>query len=75
MYKIRYCSQWNYKPQAEALSVELNNNGYRTVIEEGATGEFTLWKGPSYIKGAGNGVFFDFEDIKELLNELSTTTS
>ena len=67
MYKIRYCSQWNYKPRAESLAVELNNKGYYTTIEEGQSGEFSLWKGPAYIKGAGHGVFFDFEDIKELL--------
>ena len=70
MYKIKYCVSWIYKPQAESLAVEMNNHGFATTIEEGATGEFSLWEGTAYnIKSAGHGVFFNFEDVEELLKD------
>ena len=70
MYKIKYCGSWNYKPQAEALAVEMNKHGLYTTIEEGAIGEFSLWEGAAYnIKSAGHGVFFNFKDIEILLKD------
>ena len=71
MYKIRYCVAWNYKPQAERLSVEMNSAGFHTIIEEGENGQFELFYGEKSIKKggpcAGDGSFFSLEDIKELL--------
>ena len=48
----------------------MNNHGLYTTIEEGDTGEFSLWEGIAYnIKSAGHGVFFNFKDVEELLKD------
>jgi len=48
----------------------MNNHGFDATIEEGATGEFSLWEDAAYnIKSAGHGVFFNFEDVEGLLND------
>ena len=44
MWKIKYCGSWNYKPQAESLSVDMNNAGLPTTFEEGETGQFELFQ-------------------------------
>ena len=71
MYIIKYCVSWNYKPQAESLSAEMNNAGFSTNIEEGDKGQFELFFGKKSIKKGGprsdNGSFFSLEDIRELL--------
>ena len=71
MYLIKYCVSWNYKPQAESLSAEMNNAGFSTNIEEGDKGQFELFFGEKSIKKGGprsdNGSFFSLEDIRELL--------
>ena len=64
MFKIKYCGSWNYKPQAESLSVDMNNEGYHTVYEEGETGQFELFLKDESLVKAGHGVFFDIEDVK-----------
>ena len=48
----------------------MNNHGFYTTIEEGATNEFSLWEDAAYnIRSAGHGVFFNFKDIEELLKD------
>ena len=65
---IKYCGQWNYKPQAESLSAEINNKLLDTCeIEEGETGQFELFRsGESFIK-AGHGKFITYNEIIEKL--------
>ena len=74
MFKIKYCGSWNYKPQAESLSVDMNNAGLHTTIEEGETGQFELFKDyTSYMReDARDGIpkFFTLEDIERRLGGL-----
>ena len=74
MWIIKYCSSWNYKPQAESLSVDMNNAGLHTTIEEGETGQFELFKNyASYMKEDGrDGIpkFFTLEDVERRLGGL-----
>ena len=72
MWKIKYCGSWNYKPQAESLSVDMNNAGLPSTYEEGETGQFELFHdSTSYLK-EGNGVpkFFSLADVERKLGGL-----
>ena len=72
MFKIKYCGSWNYKPQAESLSVDMNNAGLQTIFEEGDRGQFELFK---YGKGAkfnsfikeGHGTFITLNQVERRL--------
>ena len=68
MWTIKYCGSWNYRPQAESLSAEINSKHYETCeIIEGDTGQFELFRsGESFLK-AGHGKFFGIEDVEEKL--------
>ena len=68
MWNIKYCGSWNYRPQAESLSAEINNKLLDTCeIEEGETGQFDLFRsGESFIK-AGHGKFITYNEIIEKL--------
>ena len=70
MWVIKYCSSWNYRPQAERLSATINSLFPDTSeIEQGETGQFELFRsGESFMK-AGHGKFFDLEDVKKKLTE------
>ena len=73
MWKIRYCGSWNYKPQAESLSAEMEKSGFTVIIEEGDTGQFELFKKVenhwvSFMKG-GQGEFFTLKDFEEKLGK------
>ena len=74
MWIIKYCSSWNYRPQAESLSVEMNNAGLPTTYEEGETGQFELFKdNASYMKeDVRDGIpkFFTLEDVERKLGGL-----
>ena len=74
MWIIKYCSSWNYRPQAESLSVDMNNAGLTTTYEEGETGQFELFKdNASYMKeDVRDGIpkFFTFEDVEKRLGGL-----
>ncbi len=74
MWIIKYCSSWNYRPQAESLSVEMNNAGLTTTYEEGDTGQFELFKdNASYMKeDVRDGIpkFFTLEDVERRLGGL-----
>ena len=74
MWIIKYCSSWNYRPQAESLSVEMNNAGLTTTYEEGETGQFELFKdNASYMKEDNrDGIpkFFTLEDVERRLGGL-----
>ena len=72
MWIIKYCGSWNYKPQAESLSVDMNNAGLPTTCQEGETGQFELFhNSTSYLK-EGNGVpkFFTLADVERKLGGL-----
>ena len=68
MWNIKYCGSWNYRPQAESLSAEINNKLLDTCeIEEGETGQFELFRsGESFIK-AGHGKFITYKEVIEKL--------
>ena len=45
MYLIKYCSRWNYRPRAEALSAKINQTILDTCeIEYGAPGQFDVFR-------------------------------
>ena len=74
MWLIKYCGSWNYKPQAESLSAEMNGIGLSTTIEEGDTGQFELFESQqgewiTFLKG-GHGKFFSLENITNKLGEI-----
>ena len=74
MWIIKYCGSWNYRPQAESLSVEMNNAGLTTRYEEGDNGQFELFKdNASYMKEDdrdGIPKFFTLEHIEKRLGGL-----
>ena len=74
MWNIKYCGSWNYRPQAESLSAQINQHLPDTcAIEEGSTGQFEIFhNGESFLKG-GHGIFFEFEDVKKKLSEEGKT--
>ena len=73
MWIIKYCGSWNYRPQAESLSVDMNNAGLPTTFEEGETGQFELFKRVEYYEGTymkeGPGIpkFFTLADVEKKL--------
>ncbi len=79
-WKVKYCGSWNYKPQAESLSAEMNELGFNVTIEEGDKGQFELFRlitvensdyWVSYMTG-GNEVpkFFTLRDVELKLSGL-----
>ena len=73
MWTVKYCSRWNYRPQATSLSAEINSKYYETCeIEEGETGQFEIFKsGKSILSKKDHGDFFTLEDVKEKLEEMN----
>ena len=73
MWIIRYCGSWNYKPQAESLSVAMNNAGLTTTYEEGEKGQFELFRkvenyeGTYMKEGPGVPKFFTLADVEKKL--------
>ena len=69
MFTIKYCGSWNYRPQAESLSADINNRLLDTCeIEQGDTGQFELFRsGESFLK-AGHGKFITIGEVMEKLN-------
>ena len=71
MWIIKYCGSWNYKPQAESLSVAMNNAGLTTIFEEGQKGQFELFRKVENYEGtymkAGHGKFFTLADVEKKL--------
>ena len=69
MWVIKYCGSWNYRPQAESLSVDMNNAGLPTTFEEGEKGQFELFKRVKDYEGtymkAGHGKFFTLADVEK----------
>ena len=74
MWIIKYCGSWNYRPQAESLSVEMNNAGLHTVIEVGENGQFELFKdNASWMsENVRDGIpkFFTLEHVEKKLGGL-----
>ena len=73
MWNIKYCGSWNYRPQAESLSADINNRLLDTCeIEQGDTGQFELFRsGESFIK-AGHGKFITI-DLPSIIESLITS--
>ena len=79
MWLVKYCGSWNYRPQAESLSAQINQHFPDTCeIEEGSKGQFELFrngesflnvKSPDYIQ-TNPHEFFTYEDVKEQLTKL-----
>ena len=71
MWTIKYCGAWNYRPQAEGLSAEINSKYYETCeIEVGDNGQFEIFKsGVSILSKKEFGDFFTIEDVKKKLEE------
>ena len=70
MWVIKYCSSWNYRPQATSLSAAINSLFPDTSeIEEGETGQFELFRSGESFMSAGHGKFFDLGDVKKKLTE------
>ena len=68
MYLIKYCGQWNYRPQAESLSAKINSlcEVDTCEIEEGETGQFDVFKsGVLVASKAQLGRFVEYEDLQE----------
>ena len=71
MWTIKYCGVWNYRPQAEGLSAEINSKYYETCeIEVGDNGKFEIFKsGVAILSKKEFGDFFTIEDVKKKLEE------
>ena len=65
MYLIRYCGQWNYRPQAESLSALINLTLPDTCeIEEGKIGQFDVFLSGEYVASKEElGRFVEFDDV------------
>ena len=65
MYVIKYCGQWNYRPQAESLSAKINLRALDTCeIQEGEVGQFDVFhSGELVASKAELGRFVEFEDL------------
>ncbi len=74
MWLVKYCGSWNYRPQAESLSAQINQHFPDTCeIEEGTAGQFELFRnGESFLREIGH--FIDFEDVKNKLTEMGDDT-
>ena len=70
MWTVKYCGSWNYRPQAESLSADINLHFPDTCeIEEGVKGQFELFRnGESFLKITGK--FIDLSDVKAKLEEI-----
>jgi len=73
MWTIKFCGR-NYRPQAESLTVDMNNAGLHTTYVEGDKNQFELFKdNASYMKEEGcDGIpkFFTLEDVERRLGGL-----
>ena len=73
MWTIKFCGR-KYRPQAESLTVDMNNAGLHTTYVEGDKGQFELFKdNASYMKEEGrDGIpkFFTREDVERRLGGL-----
>ena len=69
MWIIKYCGSWNYRPQAESLSVEMNNAGLPCQYQEGEKGQFELFHGSTpYLKeGIDIPKVFTLADVEKKL--------
>ena len=70
MWLVKYCGSWNYRPQAESLSAQINQHFPDTCeIEEGSTGQFELFRnGESFLKITGH--FIELSDVEAKLEEI-----
>ena len=72
MFLLKYCGSWNYRPQAESISANINKSLLDTCeIEEGARGQFDLYRnGELFLSKNELQKFFTFEDVQLKLKEL-----
>ena len=71
MFVLKYCGSWNYRPQAEGLSAQINQHLPDTCeIEEGSRGQFDLYlNGELFLSKDVLQKFFTFEDVQLKLKE------
>ena len=71
MFVLKYCGSWNYRPQAESISANINKSLLDTCeIEEGARGQFDLYRnGELFLSKDELQKFFTFEDVQFKLKE------
>ena len=69
MFIIKYCTAWNYYPQAVSLSAQINSHIMDTCqIESGENGQFdSFLNGELFLSKKHMGKFFDIEDVKRCL--------
>ena len=73
MYLIKYCGQWNYRPQAESLSAQINQTLPDTCeIDQGETGQFDVFRsGELILSKAILGRFVTIQDVQEQYGPLT----
>ena len=71
MVVLKYCGSWNYRPQAESLSANINKSLLDTCeIEEGTKGQFDLYRnGELFLSKDELQKFFTFKDVQFKLKE------
>ena len=72
MFNIKYCTSWNYYPQAARLSAHINNNVLDTCgIEGGKRGQFDIFRnGELFLSKEDMGRFPTKEDVDAMIKEL-----
>ena len=72
MFNIKYCTSWNYYPQAASLSAHINNNVLDTCeIEEGERGQFDIFRsGELFLSKEDMGRFPTKDDVDAMIKEL-----
>ena len=72
MFVIKYCTTWNYYPEATSLSAHINSNILDTCeIEEGENGQFDIFRnGELFLSKKDLGRFPTKEDIDNAIDLL-----
>ena len=74
MFTIKYCSSWNYYPQAASLSAHINSNVLDTCeIEVGERGQFDIFRsGELFLSKEDMGRFPTKEDVDDMIKEIKS---
>ena len=74
MFTIKYCTAWNYYPQAASLSAQINSHMMDTCeIEEGENGQFDVFhSGELILSKKPTDNFFTLEDVESCLAQVGS---
>ena len=74
MFNIKYCSSWNYYPQAASLSAHINSNVMDTCeIEGGEKGQFDIFRNGELFLSKEDMVRFPTkEDVDDMIEQLES---